>query len=341
LILNEYIKEIIENVKKREEKIKAEQKKKQEDYIRQQQEQQIAKQEQNIASLNSNTNGNPSAEELINESDDVSLNPDYFQNEQPVTNQQMQPVQSESVQQAYPEQLSKPTQPVQNQPLPESRVFQQNTEPVKQTVYAQPNQPQPTPQPVHNEPQTNMMNPQPEQNNPNPGGFDFDSYIRRVPDFPKPGILFYDVTTLIKDKEAFNSAVQEFASRYRAMDVDAIVGVESRGFIFGAALAYELGIGFIPARKPGKLPGGTVRAEYQLEYGTDAIELHKDAITQGQKILIVDDLIATGGTIKATASLVEHLGGKVVELAFLVDLENLHGDIGYPYYTLLKYNVDE
>ncbi len=168
-----------------------------------------------------------------------------------------------------------------------------------------------------------------------------DSYIRRVPDFPKKGILFYDVTTLMKDTVAFRQSIRLLAQRYKGRGIDVIVGVESRGFIIGSALAYEIGCGFVPARKPGKLPSKTVRAEYTLEYGTDAIEIHKDSITQGQTILLVDDLIATGGTIRAAASLVEHLGGNIHEIAFLIDLVNLHDNLPYPSFSLLKYKVDE
>jgi adenine phosphoribosyltransferase len=171
--------------------------------------------------------------------------------------------------------------------------------------------------------------------------FNLDKYIRRVPNYPKEGILFFDITTLIKNKDAFQNVIKRFANRYRNSNIDIIVSAESRGFIFGSALAYELGCGFVPARKPGKLPSKAIRAEYTLEYGTDCIEIHKDAINQGDNVLIVDDLIATGGTIKAIASLVNHLGGNIIELAFVIDLINLHEDIGHPYYSILKYEVNE
>ncbi len=167
--------------------------------------------------------------------------------------------------------------------------------------------------------------------------FNFDSYIRRVPNFPKDGITFHDITTLIKDKFAFRKVIETLAARYKHKKIDLVVGPESRGFIFGAPLAYELGAGFVVARKPGKLPATAVRAEYTLEYGKDMIEIHKDAISKGQTVLIIDDLIATGGTINAVCSLVEHLGGEIVDCAFVVDLVNLHPNFSRPYFSLLKY----
>jgi adenine phosphoribosyltransferase len=149
--------------------------------------------------------------------------------------------------------------------------------------------------------------------------------IRHVPDFPKPGILFYDITTLLRDREGFRSAVEQLAAPYVDAAVDLVAGVESRGFIFGAAVADRLGTGFVPVRKPGKLPARTARVSYSLEYGTDALEVHEDAVTAGQRVLIVDDLLATGGTARATADLLRRLGGTVVGLAFLVELTFLRG----------------
>jgi len=151
------------------------------------------------------------------------------------------------------------------------------------------------------------------------------SKIRTVPHWPKQGVMFRDITTLLKDPEAMRHVIKKFAERYRDKKITKIVGVESRGFIFGAILAHELGIGFVPARKPGKLPSKTTKVEYELEYGKDALEMHEDAIEQGDKVLIVDDLCATGGTLKATAELVEKLGGKVEEIAYLIDLPELKG----------------
>jgi len=149
--------------------------------------------------------------------------------------------------------------------------------------------------------------------------------IRNVPDFPKPGIGFKDITTLIKDGDAFKKSIEAFADRYNPDDVDIIVGIESRGFIFGAALAYKWGKGFVPVRKPGKLPAETIKEEYELEYGTDSVEMHKDAIGTNQRVLIVDDLLATGGTVAATARLVERLKGEIVGIGFLIELSFLNG----------------
>ena len=149
--------------------------------------------------------------------------------------------------------------------------------------------------------------------------------IRHVPDFPKPGILFYDITTLLRDGPGFRRAVACLVEPYRATEVDAVVGIESRGFILGAAVADRLGVGFIPVRKPGKLPSQTVSASYDLEYGTDALEMHHDAVGLGERVLIVDDLLATGGTATATVDLVKRSGGKIVGLAFLIELEELNG----------------
>ena len=151
------------------------------------------------------------------------------------------------------------------------------------------------------------------------------SYIRNVPDFPKKGIVFRDITTLLKEPNAFKKAVLTLYEKYKDAKIDKIIGVESRGFILGAALALKLGIGFVPIRKKGKLPAETVRQEYALEYGKDSIEIHKDAIRGGERVLIHDDLLATGGTIGAACKLVERLGGKIVGLCFLVELNFLKG----------------
>jgi len=149
--------------------------------------------------------------------------------------------------------------------------------------------------------------------------------IREIPDFPKPGILFYDITTLLKDPHAFRSAIDLLTEPFQDRAVDVVVGMESRGFIFSAPMAYQLGAGLVPVRKLGKLPAETVSVEYALEYGTNTLEIHKDAITSGQRVLIVDDLLATGGTVHGTVELVQRLKGEVVGLAFLVELLFLKG----------------
>ena len=149
--------------------------------------------------------------------------------------------------------------------------------------------------------------------------------IRSIPDFPKPGILFYDVTTLLRDPEGFRQSIDAMCAPYEKGSIDLIVGIESRGFILGAAMADRLGAGFVPVRKLGKLPGKTVKVSYSLEYGTDSLEVHQDAITPGQRVLIVDDLLATGGTAEAVRKLVKKLEGEVVGLAFLVELDFLPG----------------
>ena len=154
---------------------------------------------------------------------------------------------------------------------------------------------------------------------------DLKKLIREVPDFPKPGINFYDITTLLKDPGGLGQVIDELKARYTAAPLDVILGIEARGFIFAPAVAYALGKGFVPVRKPKKLPAETVRAEYALEYGMDALEIHRDAIQPGQNVLIVDDVLATGGTAAAVAGLVEKLGGKVAELAFVVELDFLNG----------------
>ncbi len=149
--------------------------------------------------------------------------------------------------------------------------------------------------------------------------------IREVPDFPKPGILFYDITTLLKDPAAFRHAIELMVEPYRQERVDIVVGMESRGFIFSAPMAIELGAGLVPVRKLGKLPAETYNVEYALEYGSNTLEIHRDAIAPGQRVLVVDDLLATGGTVSGTIELVERLKGVVVGLAFLVELDFLHG----------------
>jgi adenine phosphoribosyltransferase len=149
--------------------------------------------------------------------------------------------------------------------------------------------------------------------------------IRHVPDFPKAGILFYDITTLLQDREGFRLAIDSLALPFKDQGIDVVVGIESRGFIFGSAVADRIGAGFTPVRKPGKLPSTTVRATYDLEYGTDALEIHHDGVGHGQRVLIIDDLLATGGTAKATTDLVKKLGGQVHALAFLIELVELSG----------------
>ena len=149
--------------------------------------------------------------------------------------------------------------------------------------------------------------------------------IREIPDFPKPGILFYDITTLLKDSQGLHEVIDELCSHYADSGVDLVLGIEARGFIFAPAIAYALNAGFVPVRKPKKLPAPCERVEYALEYGTDVLEVHKDAIQSGQKVLIIDDVLATGGTAAATARLVEQCGGKVAGLGFVLELDFLHG----------------
>jgi len=148
--------------------------------------------------------------------------------------------------------------------------------------------------------------------------------IREVPDFPKKGILFYDITTLLKDKVGFATLIDALSEHYLGQEVDLVLGMEARGFIFGPALAYRLNAGFVPVRKPGKLPAATAKYDYALEYGTNTLEVHRDAIQKGQRVLIVDDLLATGGTAEATAKLAESLGGEIAGLGFVVELDFLN-----------------
>jgi adenine phosphoribosyltransferase len=165
--------------------------------------------------------------------------------------------------------------------------------------------------------------------------------IREVPDFPKPGILFYDITTLLKDPQGLRGVIDGLSARYRDTKVDVVIGVEARGFIFAPALACALGAGFVPVRKPGKLPAATVSATYDLEYGTDTLEMHQDAVTPGTRVLIVDDLLATGGTAAAVAGLVEKMGGTVAGIGFVVELTFLNGRGklgGHDVFSLLQYD---
>jgi adenine phosphoribosyltransferase len=165
--------------------------------------------------------------------------------------------------------------------------------------------------------------------------------IREVPDFPKPGILFYDITTLLKDKTGLKHTIDAFKERYAGAAVDVVLGIEARGFIFAPALAYALSAGFVPVRKPKKLPAECARVSYDLEYGSDVLEVHRDAIREGTRVLIVDDLLATGGTAKAVTNLVEQLGGVVTGAGFAVELTFLGGREklqGYDVYSLLKYD---
>jgi adenine phosphoribosyltransferase len=149
--------------------------------------------------------------------------------------------------------------------------------------------------------------------------------IREVPDFPKPGILFYDITTLLKDKTGFATLIDKFSEHYIGYKIDAVLGIEARGFIFGPALAYRLNAGFVPVRKPGKLPAATVKYDYALEYGLGTLEMHRDALQPGQRVLIVDDLLATGGTAEATAKLAASMGAEIAGLGFVVELDFLKG----------------
>jgi len=172
---------------------------------------------------------------------------------------------------------------------------------------------------------------------------DLASSIRSVPDFPKKGIVFRDITTLLKDPASFKGALDTLADRYEAVHIDKIVGIESRGFIFGAALSDRLNVGFIPARKPGKLPAQTLKEEYELEYGRDSVEIHADAIKPGEHILIHDDLLATGGTAAATCRLVERMSGIIVGCSFLIELAFLNGRErlkGYDLFSIIQYHSE-
>ena len=164
--------------------------------------------------------------------------------------------------------------------------------------------------------------------------------IRNIPDFPIPGVQFKDITTLLRDGPAFQQVIDTFAARYAGRTIDAIVGIESRGFILSAPLAYRLGVGLVPVRKQGKLPAATHQIEYELEYGSNKLEIHRDAMPAGARVVVVDDLLATGGTVAAACQLVELAGGKVDEVAFLIELEFLHGReklAQYPVFSLIRY----
>jgi adenine phosphoribosyltransferase len=170
-------------------------------------------------------------------------------------------------------------------------------------------------------------------------------YIRTISDYPKPGIQFRDITTLLNDAEGLQVCINQIADRYRDQKIDHVVGIEARGFIFGTAVAYSLGVGFVPLRKPGKLPGPTVGIDYQLEYGEDRIEMHTDAIREGDRILLMDDLIATGGTAEAAIELIEGVGGRIIECCFVVDLPDLGGaqrlrELGHDPFSLCQFAGD-
>ena len=168
----------------------------------------------------------------------------------------------------------------------------------------------------------------------------FAQLIRNIPDFPIPGVQFKNITPLLADATAFRTVIDQFAVRYAAANVDIVVGIEARGYIFAAPLAYRLGAGLVPIRKPGKLPAATIHVEYSLEYGTNTLEMHRDAFPHGTRVLLMDDLLATGGTVRAAADLVEQLGGKVVELAFVIELTFLSGRerlAPYPVFSLVQY----
>jgi len=165
-------------------------------------------------------------------------------------------------------------------------------------------------------------------------------YIRDIPDFPKPGIIFKDITPLLKDPQAFCDAVDRIAAHFEGGSIDRVLGAEARGFIIGAAVAYKMGVGFLPVRKPGKLPYEIHAVSYELEYGTDSLEIHTDAIEKGERILLVDDLLATGGTMAACCELVEEMGGEVAGIAFIIELAFLNGRdklAKYNPYSLLTY----
>jgi adenine phosphoribosyltransferase len=170
-----------------------------------------------------------------------------------------------------------------------------------------------------------------------------DTIIRTIPDFPKPGIQFKDITTILKDPAALAYCIDTFYSTFKDKKITKVVGIESRGFILGSALAYRLGAGFVPVRKPGKLPAAVLRREYLLEYGTDAIEIHKDAIVPGERVLMHDDVLATGGTMQAACELVKDLGGEIVSLSFIVELAFLDPRKklpGYDIHSLLQYSAE-
>jgi adenine phosphoribosyltransferase len=171
------------------------------------------------------------------------------------------------------------------------------------------------------------------------------SRIRTVPHYPKPGVMFRDITTLLKDPVGFQVTINELAKRYAGVKIDRVAGIEARGFIVGAALAYQLGVGFVPIRKKGKLPAETIGHDYELEYGTDRIEIHVDAVSQGERVLLVDDLIATGGTAEAACKLIASMGGQIVECCFVIDLPDLGGRArleknGHKVFSLCEFEGD-
>ena len=169
---------------------------------------------------------------------------------------------------------------------------------------------------------------------------DLSKRIRNIPDFPKKGILFRDITPLLQDSESFREAVDLMSDEYKKEEIDLVVSAEARGFILGACLAYKLGVGFVPVRKPGKLPYEVEKAIYELEYGEDALEMHRDAVTEGDRVLVFDDLLATGGTARAICQLVERLKGKVAGICFLIELSSLKGREkikDYPVFSLITY----
>lgn len=169
---------------------------------------------------------------------------------------------------------------------------------------------------------------------------DLAKTIRDIPDFPKEGIIFKDITTLLKNKAALKDSIDQLVAYFKDKEIDYVVGIESRGFIFGTVMAYQLGVGFVPVRKKGKLPGKTIHVEYELEYGTDVLEIHEDAIEAGKKVVIIDDLLATGGTVEAVAKLVEMLKVEIVGMGFVIELGFLNGReklTGYDICSLVKY----
>ncbi len=163
-----------------------------------------------------------------------------------------------------------------------------------------------------------------------------ENFVRTVPDFPKKGIMFRDITTLLKNEQALRYCADQLAEHYQGQKIDKVIGIESRGFIIGGLLAYKLGAGFVPVRKPGKLPAQTLRGEYQLEYGTDAMEIHSDAVQSGDRVLMHDDLLATGGTIEAACTLVKRLGGTIVSLGFIIELSFLNPRKRLPQYDIFS-----
>jgi len=172
---------------------------------------------------------------------------------------------------------------------------------------------------------------------------DIKSLVRTIPDFPKKGIMFRDITTLLRHGKGFNYVISEFAKRYKKKKIDVVAGIESRGFIIGGAVANQLKVGFVPIRKPGKLPHKTIREDYELEYGNGSLEIHLDAINKGDRVLLIDDLLATGGTAKAAINLIEKKMGKVVEAAFIIELPDLKGREklkGYPVFSMIEFEGD-